>query len=119
MSYDMEDDEPGFYTRKDAKNPYQHETSGGCCTPDCVACVWQRFGMSPHGHEMSAHEMKCADNCPACAWVAEKVEIMRREKVFAMKERLGYPTEVVTPTAQEHAWLRSYQISWEGDERAS
>lgn len=118
MSYDMEDDEPGFYTRKGSHNPYQHQRWGDGCREECAACIWERFGMSPHGHEMEVHGMKCADDCPACAWAADKVAILRREKVFAMKERLGYPTEIVTPTAEEHKWLKSYQIVWEGDTRA-
>ena len=116
----MEDDEPGFFTRPEAKNPYQHQRRGaGGCTDQCLACLWLRFGPNPHGHELDVHGGNCAPECLACGWIAERLAASKREKVFARKERLGYPTEVVTPTAQEHAWLRSYQISWEGDERAS
>jgi hypothetical protein len=121
MSYDMEDDSPGFYGREQQKpgvNPFKHERSDTSCSAECQACIWERFGMSPYGHEIDVHGMKCASDCGACTWVAEKSAILKREKVFAMKERLGYPTEPVVPTLEERMWLKSYQIAWDGDMRA-
>lgn len=72
---------------------------------------------NPYGHEFDVHEGRCASECRACAWEKTDAEQSKRRAVFEMKERLGYPTELVTPTAAEHDWLKSYRITWEGDPR--
>lgn len=72
---------------------------------------------NPFGHEFDVHDGRCSTECRACVWSKENTEFLRRRAVFEMKERLGYPTELVTPTTEENDWLLSYHISWEGDTR--
>jgi len=107
-----------FHESRGKANPYPHKTRGaGGCVDECPACIWLAFGMNPYGHELNVHGMACADDCPACAWIDERVGAKQQRKRFEMKERLGYPTELVTPTAEEHGWLKAQNISWAGDLR--
>lgn len=93
MSYDMEDDEPSFFTRQQE----QKQRAG-------------EYGPNPFAHAYRPSSMEgCLDCCEACRW--------EKEQHFAMRERFGYPPAAVTLTDGDRKFLKAARISWE-DTRA-
>lgn len=40
-----------------------------------------RVILSPYAHELDSTGWKCAEDCPACRWVEEREQALRRENV--------------------------------------